>query len=133
MNCDSFSNTNYVKPNIKNVIKVTLIFKAKHINWLKTFINTSMNKAFKFRLFPNKEQQVLIEKHFGCSRFIYNFALGQRIETYEKEKTTLSKYELQEQINDKLINILFNDVFITDHIYLYFNSLCWTTYKVGNM
>ena len=94
MNCDSFSNTNYVKPNIKNVIKVTLIFKAKHINWLKTFINTSMNKAFKYRLYPNKEQQVLIEKHFGCTRFIYNFALGKRIETYEKEKTTLSKYDL---------------------------------------
>lgn len=53
-----------------------------------------MNKAYKYRLFPNEEQRVLIEKHFGCSRYIYNFALSQRIETYEKEKTTLSKYEL---------------------------------------
>jgi putative transposase len=37
---------------------------------------------------------VLIEKHFGCSRYIYNFALSQRIELYEKEKKTISQYDL---------------------------------------
>jgi len=31
-----------------------------------------MNKAFKFRIYPNAEQRVLIGKTFGCARFIYN-------------------------------------------------------------
>jgi putative transposase len=57
-----------------------------------------MNKAYKYRLFPNKEQQVLIEKHFGCTRFIYNYALGQKIKTYELEKKTLSQYELMKHL-----------------------------------
>ncbi|WP_244156556.1 helix-turn-helix domain-containing protein [Psychrobacter piechaudii] len=31
-----------------------------------------MLKAYKYRIYPNLEQQVLIEKHFGCSRFVFN-------------------------------------------------------------
>lgn len=51
-------------------------------------------KAYKYRLFPNEEQRVLIEKHFGCTRFVYNFMLNKRIETYEKEKQTISRNNL---------------------------------------
>ncbi|NLY63842.1 MAG: helix-turn-helix domain-containing protein, partial [Alcaligenaceae bacterium] len=29
-----------------------------------------MLKAYKYRIYPNKEQQVLMEKHFGCVRFV---------------------------------------------------------------
>ena len=36
--------------------------------------------AYKFRMYPNDEQKVLINKNFGCSRFIYNYYL-----TYIKE------------------------------------------------
>ena len=57
-----------------------------------------MLKAFKYRLFPNEEQRVLIEKHLGCTRFIYNHALATRIETYEKEKKTISAYDLIKQL-----------------------------------
>ncbi len=32
------------------------------------------NKAFKFRLLPNKEQSALLAKTFGCVRFVYNRA-----------------------------------------------------------
>lgn len=35
-----------------------------------------MYKAYKFRLYPNKEQETLINKTFGCSRFIYNYFLS---------------------------------------------------------
>ena len=31
-----------------------------------------MNKAYKFRIYPNEEQRILIAKTFGCVRFIYN-------------------------------------------------------------
>jgi len=57
-----------------------------------------MLKAYKYRLYPNKEQWVLIEKHIGCSRFIYNWALGNKIEAYEKEKKTITRFELQARI-----------------------------------
>ncbi|SDW60547.1 putative transposase, partial [Marininema mesophilum] len=31
-----------------------------------------MHKAFKFRLYPTKEQTILIHKSIGCSRFTFN-------------------------------------------------------------
>lgn len=34
-----------------------------------------MYKAYKFRLYPNKEQTELINKTFGCGRFVYNHYL----------------------------------------------------------
>ncbi len=47
---------------------------------------TKQNKAFKFRLLPNKKQEVLLVKTFGCVRFVYNKMLTERKETYEKFK-----------------------------------------------
>ena len=35
-----------------------------------------MYKSFKFRLYPNKEQKELLNKSFGCSRFIYIYYLS---------------------------------------------------------
>ena len=55
---------------------------------------TKQNKAFKFRLYPNKEQEELLSKTFGCVRFVYNKMLAERKETYEKfkdDKETLKK------------------------------------------
>ena len=57
-----------------------------------------MLKAFKYRLYPNKEQKVLLEKHFGCVRFVWNWALGKKMEAYQKDKTNLSRYELQAEL-----------------------------------
>ncbi|WP_144550184.1 IS200/IS605 family element RNA-guided endonuclease TnpB [Peribacillus simplex] len=39
-----------------------------------------VNKAYKFRIYPTKEQLVLINKTIGCSRFVYNFFLGKQNE-----------------------------------------------------
>ncbi|MFE0505808.1 helix-turn-helix domain-containing protein [Peribacillus butanolivorans] len=39
-----------------------------------------VNKAYKFRIYPTKEQLVLINKTIGCSRFVYNFFLGKQKE-----------------------------------------------------
>ena len=39
-----------------------------------------VNKAFKFRLYPNKKQTELINKTIGCSRFVFNFFLGKQKE-----------------------------------------------------
>ncbi|CAH2715278.1 IS200/IS605 family transposase ISBth17 [Neobacillus rhizosphaerae] len=39
-----------------------------------------MNKAYKFRLYPTKEQTTLIHKTLGCTRFVFNFFLGKQKE-----------------------------------------------------
>jgi len=43
-------------------------------------------KAYKYRLYPNKEQEIYFSKTFGCTRFIYNKMLADRIKTYEENK-----------------------------------------------
>ena len=49
-----------------------------------------MEKAFKYRMYPNREQRILLAKTFGCTRFVYNHYLAKRREAYEKDGITLS-------------------------------------------
>lgn len=48
-----------------------------------------MNKAYKFRIYPNAEQQIILTKTFGCVRFIYNQMLSDKINHYEETKQNL--------------------------------------------
>lgn len=48
------------------------------------------NKAYKFRIYPNQEQQIMLEKTFGCVRFIYNRMLSDKIKHYKKTKQMLN-------------------------------------------
>lgn len=45
-----------------------------------------MLKAYKFRIYPNEEQKLYLGKTFGCTRFIYNKMLSDRIKAYEENK-----------------------------------------------
>ena len=47
-----------------------------------------MNKAYKFRIYPNEEQKIMFSKTFGCTRMVYNYYLEKRIKSYEEEKIT---------------------------------------------
>lgn len=49
-----------------------------------------MLKAFKYRIYPNKEQEILINKTIGCCRFVFNYYLSKRIESYKSEQKSLS-------------------------------------------
>lgn len=49
-----------------------------------------MHKAYKFRLYPTAEQQTLINKTIGCSRFVFNHFLARRKEAYDQEQKTLN-------------------------------------------
>ena len=49
------------------------------------------NRAYKFRLLPNAEQTVLINKTFGCVRFVYNNLLADRNAYYKATGGTLKK------------------------------------------
>ena len=48
-----------------------------------------INRAVKIRIYPNAEKRVQIEKTIGCSRFIYNYMLADKMEHYKKEKKML--------------------------------------------
>jgi putative transposase len=50
-------------------------------------------KSYKFLLSPNKNQQILLAKHFGATRFVFNHYLNKRKETYLENKTSLSYYD----------------------------------------
>ena len=49
-----------------------------------------MEKALKYRIYPNREQRILLAKTFGCTRFVYNHYLAKRRDAYEKDGITLS-------------------------------------------
>ena len=49
-----------------------------------------MEKAYKFRIYPNKKQEVLIQKTFGSCRFVFNHYLAKRIEMYKNDKSSLN-------------------------------------------
>lgn len=53
-----------------------------------------MIKSYKYRLNPTKAQATFFEKSFGCTRFVYNWALNLRIEAYQKDKSKLSWMDL---------------------------------------
>jgi putative transposase len=52
-----------------------------------------VNKTFKYRIYPTKEQAVLLAKHFGAKRFIFNHFLDQRKTAYLETKKSLSYYD----------------------------------------
>ena len=49
-----------------------------------------MNKTFEYRIYPNAKQQELLQKTFGCCRYVYNKVLGLRQDNYKKNKSTQS-------------------------------------------
>lgn len=42
------------------------------------------HRAYKFRIYPNAEQRVLLAKHFGCCRFVYNHFLETRNKSFRE-------------------------------------------------
>ncbi len=56
-------------------------------------MNLSMKtviKGYKYRIYPTNEQKELINKTFGCSRFIYNHFLAMKVELYKTDQKSLS-------------------------------------------
>jgi putative transposase len=58
-------------------------------------------KFFKYELYPTEEQKVLIEKHFGCARFVYNWALDLKKKSYEQKKKKLSYFDTSSLLTKK--------------------------------
>ena len=67
------------KNKLENILKIRKESEVKLVE-----------KAYKYRIYPNKKQKEIIAKTFGCCRFIYNKYLAKRIEMYEQNKETFS-------------------------------------------
>ena len=63
-----------------------------------------MLKTYKYRIYPNALQVELINKTFGCTRFVYNNVLAYRKGLYDKEKKSLSKVDCNNYCNRVLKN-----------------------------
>lgn len=63
-------------------------------------------KALKIRIYPNVQQTILLDKTFGCSRFIYNTMLSERKEIYASLKDKPRelyeyKYRTEKQLKEE--------------------------------
>ncbi|MFM7189323.1 MAG: RNA-guided endonuclease InsQ/TnpB family protein, partial [Microcystaceae cyanobacterium] len=54
-----------------------------------------MYKSYKFRLYPNTEQEIALAKSFGCCRWFWNYSLNLCQETYQATGKTLSRLAIQ--------------------------------------
>lgn len=59
-----------------------------------------MLKAYKYRLYPTKEQVILLDKHINACRFIYNLALETKLYAYNSHRVNINKFELMRQVTD---------------------------------
>ena len=59
-----------------------------------------MLQAFHYRLYPTASQEVLLNKHFGCVRFVYNWALETKQKAYVEQKKSLSSFDLVTRLPD---------------------------------
>ena len=63
-------------------------------------------KALKLRIYPNVQQTTMLNKTFGCSRFIYNTMLAERKEVYSQLKDNSRelyeyKYKTEKQLKEE--------------------------------
>jgi len=52
-----------------------------------------IHKTYKLRIYPNKEQAELMTKHFGSTRFVWNYFLAERKQSYLESKKSLTYYD----------------------------------------
>lgn len=53
----------------------------------------TVHKSYKFKLSPNADQKVLLAKHFGACRFVYNHYLNQRQNSYLEDEKYINYYD----------------------------------------
>lgn len=59
-------------------------------------------KGYVYRIYPTEEQQIQIEKTFGCCRFVYNQILAKRIDLYKNNEKGMSKTDCNNYCNNTL-------------------------------
>jgi putative transposase len=54
--------------------------------------------AFKYRLYPNVDQRIALAQHFGCVRWVYNWALAKKSAAWKDAKKAVSRFDLSAEL-----------------------------------
>ena len=57
-----------------------------------------MEYSYKFRMYPNAEQENLIRRTFGCCRFVFNYFLAQRVSEYESTGKSPTRFQQDKEL-----------------------------------
>ena len=85
-----------------------------------------MEYSYKFRLYPNWEQENLILRTFGCCRFVFNHFLAQRQEQYRETGTSPTRFQ-----QDKSLTMLKREVGRDTPEPIRSGRLCKTSHGAG--
>lgn len=77
-----------------------------------------MNKTYKYRFYPTKEQETLLKKTIGCTRFIYNYFLALKQEKYKENKTTLTNTQICKNLTKLKKQEEYNFLYEVPHVTL---------------
>lgn len=59
-----------------------------------------MEKTYKYRIYPNKKQQELIQKTFDCCNYVYNYFLERKISAYAENKQQVRFYQCNKELTE---------------------------------
>jgi putative transposase len=59
-----------------------------------------MLRAYKYRIMPTPDQSILINKHIGSCRFVYNLALEVKNNAYATHRKNITCFDLMKQLPD---------------------------------
>ena len=57
-----------------------------------------MLKGYKYKLLPNQEQKDTLSKYFECVRFIYNWGLERKNDTYKESGKSIGYVKLAKEL-----------------------------------
>ena len=77
------------KTNIFGII-LNIKYKSKIKKYRRGGEDVEYTKGYKFRIYPTKEQIQKIEQTFGCCRFVYNYFLALRMESWKTKKKSVT-------------------------------------------
>lgn len=60
----------------------------------------TVQRAYKYRFYPTPEQEQLLAQTFGCTRFVYNWALNLRSQAYERDQTRINYHQTSAALSE---------------------------------
>lgn len=57
-----------------------------------------VNRSYKFRIYPDKKQENLIQRTFGCCRFVFNHFLAERMDQYKQIGHSPTRFQQEKSL-----------------------------------
>ncbi len=61
---------------------------------------SSTNKAYRYRFYPTPDQEKLLAQTFGCTRYVYNWALNLRSDAYKLDQAKINYHETSAALSE---------------------------------